>query len=109
MSTSTRNTGSDDKDSLVVIPLETKQMYDVGLLDRHSRRIQLVPGDQRPGRYYSGIKQYNVYSRVRSRHDLNVLPESDTDFLDGFFRAISKKFLKRKDLFSFFPRIYMAC
>ena len=84
-------------------------MYHVGLLDRHSRRIQLVPGDQRPGRYYSGIKQYNVYSRVKSRHDPNVLPESDTDFLDGFFSRHFKKISEEKRFVFFLPaNIYGA-
>jgi hypothetical protein len=33
---------------------------DERILDRHARRIRLVPGDQRSGGYYSGITQYNL-------------------------------------------------
>jgi hypothetical protein len=85
--TSTRNSGSDEtvKDSLAcaVTPNNGNQK---DVLDRYTRRIQLVPGDQRSGRYYSGIyaTQYYLLQCCQNSHDpTGFFSEADTDLVNN--------------------------
>ena len=113
--TSTRNSGSDEtvKDSLAcaVTPNNGNQK---DVLDRYTRRIQLVPSDQRSGRYYSGIYATQYYLLV-----LSEFARSHWFFFRSWhwfgqqlnktlFAPLKFKYFG-KDFFFFLPRIYMAC
>ena len=77
--TSTRNPGSDETDIFrreSPTRIRAVKTYVVQLPS-----LTTVPGDQRPGIYYSGINTHIIYySGVRSRHDPTDFPEFETDF-----------------------------
>jgi len=102
--TSTRNTGSNETVILVTSRIGTKKTYS-NCLDRHSRQIQLVPGDQRSGRYYSGITHYNLFQKSARSHCFSRVWHWMTDFV----RAIFQIFRERKNNVFFLPaNIYGA-